>query len=429
MKPLRRAPQLLALIVGCSSSGLVLAQAADKSVEPQAMSAELAAPLPAADPAAQVVDEAQAAPAEQAAQQLEQPAGPRAIRNVVVPQFTAPAKSRARQAVLRTLADHPEVEVVSIDDVTFASHRLQADPTSAEGRAKLSRELGIDAWLDGQITDSSAHLTLTAGDGSVLQEVAVEAEDERHLDALTGERMWAALGTRLSPQEAYRRAVLAEYDRARHKYDARLAESQRQIEVAHAARAHRAFVLRGQFALAQRKRAALAGELGRQTDLGKAELAREAEAARQAQLAREAEAARLAAVAKAEAEARRAAKAKAAEDARQAQLAKRREREAAQAAASEKRAAAKAAAAEKRLAGQAAAADRKAKAKADRAEAKRKRKAHRAGSSAMLTNTSAQRAHAAALAKKKAGGSDPATRRDRGRSPAADSGKEALSKQ
>ena len=432
---------------------------------PAAMSAELAKPVPQAPAAVPAEIPAPAPVMEQQPQVaqtlLVQPVqqGPRTIRNLVVPHFTGPS-TRVRTAVLGTLADHAEVEVVSIDDVTFAARRLQADPNTPEGREKLSRELGIDAWLDGEVTESTAQLTLTAGDGTVLQEVNVETEDVKHLDALTGERMWAVLGPSLSVQEAYRRALLAEYDRARAKYEARMYEQQRQVTLAHQARAHRAFILRAQFSLAQRKQAALSAELTHQTQLGKAELAREAEMARQAELARQAEIAHKAELAR-QAElarkaeiARKAEAAKAAELARKAEIA--RKAEAAKAAEQARKAEAKAAAAAKkaelaqkaedaktrkseaaeqaknrRLAAAQAAADKKAKVKQDRELAKRKAAKKRGLGNTGLTNTGAQRVQQAkAQAKKQKARAKQATsdreespRRGKGRTSAAVGGK------
>lgn len=411
------APQPTAAEASEAAAPAQAASATPKAVA--AMPASQAAPLQptAAEPAAaeQPVVEA---PAEQVAQEQPVAQGPRMVRNLVVPQFDAPVKSRARAAVLRTLADHTEVEVVAIDDVAFAARRLQANPDTTDGRAKLSRELGIDAWLDGKITETSAHLTLTTGDGTILQEVEVEADEQRALDARTGEQMWAALGPSLSPQEAYRRAVLAEYERARRKLEARQAESQRQVELAHKARAHRAFVLRGQFSLAQRKQAALKSELDRQTGLGKAELAREAEEARQAELARQAEAARKVELARQAEAARKAEIARRREDAKAAAAAKAAAKAEAKAAAAQAKADAKAAAAQAKADAKAA----KAKAKSERAERASSKRKRKHGNSTSLTNTGAQHAQARAAAKKNARGKPSAERKG---SSAANSGKDA----
>ena len=385
-----RAAGLLALLL--SVSGSAAAEQQPSAAEPLQQGAPEEASSAVSMQAEPAIEaQAEAARAEQVSE------GPRMVRNVVVPQFDAPPKSRARAAVLRTLADHTEVEVVAIDDVTFAAQRLQADPNTPEGRAKLSRELGIDTWLDGKVSETSAHLTLATGDGTVLQEVDVEVEDERALDARTGQQMWAALGPSLSLQEAYRRAMLAEYERARWKLEARRSEGQRQIELAHKARAHRAFVLRAQFALAQRKQAALQAELARQTEVGKAELAREAEEAHQAKLARQAEAKRKLELARKAEEDRKAEVARRREEAKAAAKAKVAAKAEAKAAAAQAKADAKAAAAQSRADAKAAKAKTKGQ-RSERAQAKRKRKHV---DSTSLTNTGAQRAQARAAAEKK----------------------------
>jgi hypothetical protein len=133
------------------------------------------------------------------------------VRNVVVAQFTGDDDaSKARAAVLRALAEHGEVEVLSLDDVSFAAQRFKADAKTAEGRAKLSAELGVHAWLDGSVDDDTAQLTLSAADGSKLAEVEIAAADSKQLDAAAGARMWDAFGPRLSPYEGKRREVLAQ---------------------------------------------------------------------------------------------------------------------------------------------------------------------------------------------------------------------------
>src|SRR6185312_10283652 len=250
---------------------------------------------------------------------------PHQDKRIVVPQFNLP-NSRARALVLRALADHPEVEVMALDDVTFAARRLQADATQPAGREKLSRELGIDAWLDGTIDAGAgeAQLKLTAADGQVLQQVTAAADEPKKLDDQIAQRMWLVLGPKLSAKEARRRVLLALSDRAHHKVDARTTELQRQVKLAHERRQHRALVLRQQFALAQRKRAALTAEHDRQVELGHQELARVAEAERQAELARKAEEARKLELARQEAE-RKAEEKRKLEEARKAEIARKAE--------------------------------------------------------------------------------------------------------
>lgn len=242
---------------GVVATGAPASPAPGSSSGVAVMRAEEAAPQPSVRPQA---------PA------MKAPLPLRATRNVVVAPFAAPASSQARAGVLRALANHGDVEVVSMDDVSFAAMRLQADPGTFAGRAKLSRELGIDTWLDGQVEGNTAHLALTSGDGSLIQEVSVEADDPQQLDDLTGERMWAALGPRLSPQEQLRRELLGQYELARAKVEARAVELNRLTGLAQQARARRAAILRAQFALAQRKRAAFQAEVSRQTQLAQSRL-------------------------------------------------------------------------------------------------------------------------------------------------------------
>lgn len=166
-------------------------------------------------------DSAESAPASVAPE-------PKSIRKIVVAPFAGVKESRARAGVLSALADHDDVEVVSMDDITFAARRLAADPALPAGRAKLSAELGIGGWLDGQTTEDSVQMTLTSSEGARVAAVKVEAPQPKQLEALAGERMWAAMGTHLSPREGYRRELLAVQDKARLKLEAREAEAERQ---------------------------------------------------------------------------------------------------------------------------------------------------------------------------------------------------------
>jgi hypothetical protein len=83
-------------------------------------------------------------------------------RRVAVAQFDAPSESHARNAVLATLSEHAEVDVVSLEDIAFAGKHLKADPNQPEGRAKISAELGIDAWIDGKVDGSEAEIRMTS---------------------------------------------------------------------------------------------------------------------------------------------------------------------------------------------------------------------------------------------------------------------------
>ncbi|MEY4579143.1 MAG: hypothetical protein RL701_3846 [Pseudomonadota bacterium] len=165
------------------------------------------------------------------------------INKVVVAQFEAPKDSGARAAVLEKLSEHSDVDVVALEDVAFVARRLHLDSTQPEGRAKLSQELGIEAWLDAQVTESEAHITLTDPHGTVLASADVEAKQPAQLARLTSERMWLAMGPHLSSSETQKRQVLAETESqqrrllaetalARKKVERRAAEAERQRRVA-----------------------------------------------------------------------------------------------------------------------------------------------------------------------------------------------------
>jgi hypothetical protein len=181
-----------------------------------------------------------------------------------------------------------------MDDVSFASQRFKADAKTPEGRAKLSGELGVHAWLDGTVDDDTARLVLSAADGSKLAEVEIEAADSKQLDALAGTRMWDAFGPRLSPYESQRREVLAA-ERAQREAVERAEREQREA-VERAEREQREALERGQAAQravserverAQREAAERAErEQKAQPERARKKIAaRAAEAARQQQLA------------------------------------------------------------------------------------------------------------------------------------------------
>jgi flagellar biosynthesis GTPase FlhF len=157
-------------------------------------------------------------------------------RKVAVAAFDAPEDSNARAEVLTTLADHDDVEVIALDDLTFAGQRLKADPKTPEGRKKLSEEFGVEVWIDGRVDGDTAQLTLSSVDGTKLEETSLQAPTPKLLDALAGERMWQSMGRHLSVRENRRRRLLDESERARAKLEARAAEAQREQALAKHAR-------------------------------------------------------------------------------------------------------------------------------------------------------------------------------------------------
>jgi hypothetical protein len=269
-----------------------------------------AAPVAAAPAHAKVLHAAQAKPAAKSGKAAAHAAPARRVRKVAVEQFDAPADSRARYGVLNELSDHDDVEVVSLDDIHFVAKRFKLGAETPEGRVKISAELGIQLWIDGEASSDSAELKLTKPDGKVLVETEVNAPSEKLLESLTGERVWATMGPQLSAREQRRRALLAQSELAHQKLEARelelehqrklaleakqqakiakaAAEAERKQKLAEAER-DRQKKLEAQQALAVQKRAALLGYLSRQTTLAeerKAEHERMEQAAHRAQLA------------------------------------------------------------------------------------------------------------------------------------------------
>jgi hypothetical protein len=203
-------------------------------------------------------------------------------RRVAVAQFDAPSESGTRQGILAALSEHDDVEVVSLEDIGFTSHRLKADPAVPAGRAKISKELGIDAWIDGSVDGEQAHLALSSATGQPLVALDVRAASAKLLDALAGERMWAMMGPRLSARERGRRALLAAGELARTKIADRDREMERQRALARQRAEQRVARLNAEHELALKKQAALVAELTRQGQLVRDRLALETKEREQA---------------------------------------------------------------------------------------------------------------------------------------------------
>lgn len=191
----------------------------------------------------------------------------RQVQRVAVAQFEAPNAARARSAVLETLSDHNDVEVVSLDDINMAGKRLHVDPATPAGRSKLSEELGIGAWLDGKIEDESAKFTLQAPDGRVLATASVQGHKASVLEGLAGQKIWESMGPLLSPRERRMRAIEAQQDLAMKKAQAREQELGRLRQAVVERAANREKNLKAMQVLAREKRAAFDAELERQATI------------------------------------------------------------------------------------------------------------------------------------------------------------------
>jgi hypothetical protein len=196
-----------------------------------------------------------------------EPQSGRPVQVIAVAQFQAPNPARARSAVLETLSDHNDVEVIALEDIVVAGKRVGADPATPAGRLKLSEELQIEAWLDGTIEDGLARFTLHAPDGHVLATASVQGHKANVAEGLAGIKIWEAMGPLLSLRERAKRAVEVQQDLAQKKVKAREQELVRLRQAVVARAAAREKQLKASQALAQQKRSAFVAELDRQATI------------------------------------------------------------------------------------------------------------------------------------------------------------------
>ena len=192
---------------------------------------------------------------------------PREVSHIAVATFKAPDSARARSAILDILSEHDDVDVISIDDVVVAGKRIGADPTTVEGRQRLSEELGVELWLDGTIEDGSATFTLHASNGRVLATASLSGHRAHVAEGLAGPKVWEAMGPILSARERAKRAFETQEELAVKKEKARQQEMLRLRKVVQDRIAKRASDLKAARALAREKRAAFIEELQRQGEL------------------------------------------------------------------------------------------------------------------------------------------------------------------
>jgi hypothetical protein len=117
---------------------------------------------------------------------------------VVVRPFEGRASAKARMAVIRALRDE-SVSLVATGDVDDSAEELGADPSSADGRTTVSRELEIRAWIEGTIEKNGRVLQATidvidASSGSSLGSVEYEGRNPRVLAKRIESRFWRDAG-------------------------------------------------------------------------------------------------------------------------------------------------------------------------------------------------------------------------------------------
>jgi len=212
-----------------------------------------------------------------------EPAEAEGPRRLGIGEIKAPAESDARGAVLEALSARSEVEVVGYEDVKMAGKNLGVDPATPRGRKRISDDLGVFAWVEGQVSARhEATLRLVDGNGRTLATMRVSADDGPALDTAIRGQLWNALGRFVSDAAAREHALHQQQKRATKKHQARLDELERQKEVALERETRRTKQLNDQRGLARNKQEARFEELQRQVEIV---LARRDEEARQLQLA------------------------------------------------------------------------------------------------------------------------------------------------
>jgi hypothetical protein len=228
------------------------------------------------------------------------------VRKIAIAQFAGSGGERLRGAVLEVLSAHADLELLGFRDIDVVAHRLGIGQTEPHDRKRLSAELGVYAWVDG---DAQAEtLRLSDGDDRTLASIQL---DDRRPDAQARERVWPEFGRFISDEGMRQHRVAAAREAATKLLAAQDAELARQQEIAArreqlrvqrlaAAKNHARTVLEAQSAEQQRQ-VMVAAELRRKREdearrqalaAQQAEAQRQAEAARQAQLAQQAEAQR-----------------------------------------------------------------------------------------------------------------------------------------
>src|SRR5882672_1966407 len=71
------------------------------------------------------------------------------VRRVAVPAFTGPSADSLRQVVLEVLSSHPDVELLGQPDLEVVARRIGAKLDQPADRVRLTNELGLYAWVDG----------------------------------------------------------------------------------------------------------------------------------------------------------------------------------------------------------------------------------------------------------------------------------------
>lgn len=105
---------------------------------------------------------------------------------VVVRSFEGRRAARVRAAVVEALADARSVSLVATGDVDDTASRLGVSTSDPLGRVAISRELGIDAWVEGEVGRDGKRwsATVQVSDGGNGESVETALWDARSWKAL-----------------------------------------------------------------------------------------------------------------------------------------------------------------------------------------------------------------------------------------------------
>jgi hypothetical protein len=253
------------------------------------------------------------------------------MRKVAVPRFRGASADTVRQAVLDALSEHNDLEIIGQPDLEVVANRLGLTVEQPKDRQRLSSELGLYAWFDGD--GDRGEIRVTDASGTPLGKMKLKRGDRMEEQVMAG--LWHELGRYVSDEGM--REYLVSYCKgaALQKLEALDAELARQKELAAQRAKQRAERLEALKKHARARVIAQQTELVHQSELAgdrvrreqkeaakQAEAARQAEIARQKEAAKEAEAARQAEIARQKEAARQAELMRQQELARQAELAR-----------------------------------------------------------------------------------------------------------
>jgi len=136
---------------------------------------------------------------------------------VVVGEVTGPGGAQIRAGVVRALKSQDDVDLVGSSAVSQVESRMGVEAKGG-ARVDVGRELGVAAWVEGQVEKSRRGLDVTlvvihGGTGETMTVMSYEAKKPRALATLVEDSVWTDLGTLIMsaqpPAPAFRPAPVA----------------------------------------------------------------------------------------------------------------------------------------------------------------------------------------------------------------------------